>query len=523
MSTGQGAGATNGDFFDYTGVKSCMDSLDQKFSEFAELLRSVNDYMNDNIHIDHNSAIFGLLGEKFLNDWNENASTFGDFYENFSVWNQLMVNIMNQYGGFDDAAVKNAIGQNQSSGATLAGVAETRAAIWENNQLQDFKEANLVAGANGVVEEGVVNKEILYDGYEQYTYIDGTVVTYEKAGDGSVQRMIVENVDGTIDTKLVLEDGGMVIERYDVNGKAYSSDIVGANGEVLATRNYTDDYKNETITFYNADGSKDTIKIYDDSIPWNTGMKNVTTTDMVMHSDAFQQLFYGKDARNISSGEILDITKSAVVENNLERDFSTGVKTADTLSQHGTSTDILDNGYTPHYADRYIDKSELYSTNEQKQIDAIIDYRKGAPVEAVQGHDIEAVRDSYRTNDMADSYGQQSAAFQGGKGTTRPSGTDGNVTSGNTVLYNSGYNTTMPSKTDEEGVTNPAYNNGVPVTVPNAMDDEKVEASTLVYNPNTGEYTVQPVPYNPSDEAQLVLLGQDNNDNGQSGPKVYSC
>ena len=50
MSTGQGAGATNGDFFDYTGVKSCMDSLDQKFSEFAELLRGVNDYMNDNIH-----------------------------------------------------------------------------------------------------------------------------------------------------------------------------------------------------------------------------------------------------------------------------------------------------------------------------------------------------------------------------------------------------------------------------------------------------------------------------------------
>ena len=39
MSTGQGAGATNGDFFDYTGVKSCMDSLDQKFSK-KELIKS---------------------------------------------------------------------------------------------------------------------------------------------------------------------------------------------------------------------------------------------------------------------------------------------------------------------------------------------------------------------------------------------------------------------------------------------------------------------------------------------------
>ena len=57
------SGGTTTDKFDYLGVKSCMDSLDNKFAEFAELLRTVNDYMNENISVDHHSAIFGILGD----------------------------------------------------------------------------------------------------------------------------------------------------------------------------------------------------------------------------------------------------------------------------------------------------------------------------------------------------------------------------------------------------------------------------------------------------------------------------
>lgn len=526
MSTGQGAGATNGDFFDYTGVKSCMDSLDQKFSEFAELLRSVNDYMNDNIHIDHHSAIFGLLGEKFLNDWNENASTFGDFYENFSVWSQLMVNIMNQYGGFDDAAVKNAIGQNQSSGATLAGVAETRAAIWENNQLKDFQDASLIGKDNKIVEEGAVGIQDLGNGLVQYTYIDGTVVTYDKAGDGSVERMIVENVDGTIQGRTFIEDGGCVVEHYDATGKAVSSDIINPQGVVVATRTYAEDYRNDTMTFYNADGSKDTVKIYEDVMWHGDGMKSVTTTDMLLNSDKLitSGPYYGVNGKVNTTSELVYMNKVGAIDNNYLHnggDWFAGERTADQLGMHNINGNF-DSEWRHEGIERLNDNNSTAVT-DQAIIRQNIAARGGAQVEAVQGHDIEAVRDSYRTNDMADSYGQQSAAFQGGTGTTRPSGADGNVTSGNTVLYNSGYNTTMPGKTEEEAATTPVYNSGVPVTPPSDKDDEKYNATTLEYNPNNGEYSVQPVPYNPNNEAQVVYLGQNNNNGtGQNGPQIMS-
>ena len=137
-------GSGTGDYFEYKGVQECQKNIDTKFSELAEILKSANDYMNANIQTSASeSAIKGDLGQRFLDDWNANASTFSDFYENFSSWSTLMASIIEQYGTFEIDAVSNAIGNNQSSGATLKGVAETREAQKFNEDQWRAEQAHL--------------------------------------------------------------------------------------------------------------------------------------------------------------------------------------------------------------------------------------------------------------------------------------------------------------------------------------------------------------------------------------------
>ena len=130
-------GGESGDFFEYQGVQTCQINIDKKFAEMAELLKSANDYMNFHIQCPETEecALGGDLGNRFLEDWNANASTFSDFYENFHSWSLLMSDIIQHFGSFEIDAVSNAIGANQSSGATLKGVAETkrRKLLMKNN------------------------------------------------------------------------------------------------------------------------------------------------------------------------------------------------------------------------------------------------------------------------------------------------------------------------------------------------------------------------------------------------------
>lgn len=127
------------DFFDYSGVQQCQKDLDVKFSEFASLLKDANDYMNDNIDVSHDSAIFGELGKKVLAEWNANAATFSDFYENFRQWSVLMGSILDSYKNFEIGAVKDAFAANQSDGSGLRGVQEYREALRFNQDEADKK------------------------------------------------------------------------------------------------------------------------------------------------------------------------------------------------------------------------------------------------------------------------------------------------------------------------------------------------------------------------------------------------
>lgn len=127
------------DLFKYNEVQECQKQLDVKFSEFASMLKDANDYMNDNIDVSHDSAIFGERGKKLLAEWNANAATFSDFYENFRQWSVLMGSILDSYHTFESDTVKDALAANQSDGSGLRGVQAYREALRFNQDEADKK------------------------------------------------------------------------------------------------------------------------------------------------------------------------------------------------------------------------------------------------------------------------------------------------------------------------------------------------------------------------------------------------
>lgn len=212
-----------GDFFDYQNVQKCQVQIDDKFRELAECLKSANDYMN--AHIDtapNETAIKGVLGERFLEDWNINASTFSDFYENFSSWSSLMASIIEEYGTFEQEAVKNAIGKNQSTGVTLKGVAATRAA-------QQFNEGQWKA-----------EQEYLEMIGESCDPTNFAKLGWEKVSVNAVGAYNNDDVNKTITN---IANGETV---YDSDGNA-------VNGLVLKPELVEDDYFNEFMIYEGID------------------------------------------------------------------------------------------------------------------------------------------------------------------------------------------------------------------------------------------------------------------------------
>ena len=256
-------GSGSGDFFEYKGVQTCQVNIDKKFKELAECLKGANDYMN--AHIDtaaDETAIKGELGKRFLDDWNMNASTFGDFYENFSSWSLLMASIIEQYGTFELEAVKNAIKENQSTGATLKGVAETRAAqavneeLWKQEQAQQEligESCNPVNMAKLGWEKACVNNWDYYNNDKVNKTISDIatgVTVYDQDGNA---------VNGLVLKPELVEDAYinefMVYEGVDVNGnkqyytieedgslKLVSKDDVSEIGHVSDTLKVGDEY-----------------------------------------------------------------------------------------------------------------------------------------------------------------------------------------------------------------------------------------------------------------------------------------
>lgn len=470
------------DIFNYEGVKACMGTLDSKFSEFAEILKKANDYVNENIHVSHDSALYGDLGKKMLDSWNENASTFSDFYENFTSWSQLMASIMASYGNFENQTVQQALGTHQTTGAKLKGVQETRDAIKFNTDLADVKEK--VGKGYTVLEQGVQEKVDLGNGQTRYTYIDGTSVTYCTNSNGEVTRTIVEKTDGTIESNYKLEDGGSLVEKYDKTGKAVSSDIVDPKGTVIMTREYTDQNKNEKVILYNSDGSvKQEIKVYDD---WGTNMKDFKTSDMLVYSN---HLAGGKDSAKISSTELAKIQGTTAIDNNLDRFqgyhdfmFTPGIPTP----WNPTGIPGLGRNGLHTYDDaRFVNPDKLASGKEESYVSQRVQER--GEVSATESIDIQSFKN------------EQGYSSVGGDNT--PSGYSGG-SSGYNPNGNQGGGVYQPSPqvpAGNGGVQRVPYtgnNGGNPQPLPaNGGQPQVVPVNNngnSGYSPNTGNTTPEP-------------------------------
>ena len=232
----------NEDFFDYKGVKEVMGSLELKFSEFSELLKNINDYVNDNVNVSTDSAIYGILGADILDTWNQNASTFGDFYENFETWNQLIASIANSYASFEVDTVKNAFGANKSDGSKMAGVESSRidAALRSGNSF-------VTEGATDIVENE--------DGSKVVTYSNGVVATYNFKENGEVTSLSIKNTDGSVSKRYLYSLGNSRINSYDKNGNMLSNVDYDVNGKIKFVRKYDLNGNVISATTYNEDGS----------------------------------------------------------------------------------------------------------------------------------------------------------------------------------------------------------------------------------------------------------------------------
>lgn len=161
--------------FDYAAVKSSMDSLNTIFEEFAKNLRDINNEINDNVNVGPDSALFGEYGARLLDTWNQNASTFGDFYENFNSWSEMVTTIAANNESFEYDALR-------TIGSNADGVLASRKAKAQDmgTKLQEKYISRDVKSADG-------KKTTRYNMDEA-----GKVKSYEEAGeDGSYKKVFL--------------------------------------------------------------------------------------------------------------------------------------------------------------------------------------------------------------------------------------------------------------------------------------------------------------------------------------------
>lgn len=232
----------NNDLFDYSGVKDVMGNLELKFADFADLLKKANDLINANINVSNDSAIYGVLGADILDTWNESASTFGDFKENFSVWTQLIASAANSYAAFQNDTVKNAVEFVKPTGSSLKGV-------------QDNRINQALRSGNGLVTEGAISTEEMTDGSKFVKYNNGSTATYRYNEKGDLASVSINNPDGTRDERYVGLRGNNRIDSYDTNGKLLSKSEYSATGVMKLRIEYNDNGSVKSSTTYANDGS----------------------------------------------------------------------------------------------------------------------------------------------------------------------------------------------------------------------------------------------------------------------------
>lgn len=182
-------------------VKTHISNLEGYFEEFSNLMKGINEFMADRIDVGPESAVFGEAGKHLWTIWDENASTFGDFYANFDTWSKMVAIIMANGLEFTEETVS----LYRSKGSNLAGIQEKR----EKKFLETSAEGvNASRGKEHVYYDENGNKiSVCID--------DETGKPYYKT---------VYNADGTSTIYRYDKDGNMSVVGPDGNVKYYSAD-----------------------------------------------------------------------------------------------------------------------------------------------------------------------------------------------------------------------------------------------------------------------------------------------------------
>lgn len=201
--------------FNYDAMQLHMKNLDANFAYFALTLKKANDLVNDFVNVSSASALYGEKAKKVLDLWNQNASTFGDFYQNFENWSALMINASNAYHKFEESVFSS----HQTTGDKADDVAVSRESLRGLAQTPSIDRDATLSNPNRV-----------------FTLPDGSTIQYMLDEENNTYAFITNN-EKTI--KRVFHEDGTFTD-YDISTSSQESLQGDASLETLDT--------NETVT-----------------------------------------------------------------------------------------------------------------------------------------------------------------------------------------------------------------------------------------------------------------------------------
>ncbi len=111
-----------------------MNVIEGYFAAFSDTLNQINGFVEANVNASLASSAYGDLGGKLLSIWDNNASTFSDFHDNFDTWSQVVAVISANNKTF---AVE-AQDTYRDNAGTLNGVQDARKFVSANNGTTDL-------------------------------------------------------------------------------------------------------------------------------------------------------------------------------------------------------------------------------------------------------------------------------------------------------------------------------------------------------------------------------------------------
>lgn len=217
-------------------VKTHVSNLEGYFDEFSKLMTGINEYMADRINVGPESAVFGEAGRHLWAIWDENASTFGDFYANFDTWSKMVTIIMANGLEFTEETINT----YKSKGSNLDGIQEKREKKFLESSVEGVNASrgkqHVYYDENGNKVSVCIDDETGNPYYKTVYNADGTSTIYRYDKDGN---MSVKGSDGTI--KYYSADGKELAERpetFKESGMVYSDQELANNAYDEFMENY---------------------------------------------------------------------------------------------------------------------------------------------------------------------------------------------------------------------------------------------------------------------------------------------